>query len=249
MDIFDYNNRNEFLEIADEVIAVPNIEDAKIRDPEIYMKRLSDINTPRERLIEFFKSQFDLTSDVTHEVVTTRMMGFSGLMFGWLLGGLSKSRHIFEDFQRQHNASVFDNEHRARRLRFDNYVYNILRRGAKYGVGSCLLCYSVGLIGYGSISYRNRLYMPDWLVGFGTLGAITRCFLGLRGVAFGTGLGLLGGTFAYGFASLAELGSGKSVAELRYLNHMEYIQKRQARLNRVYKLRSQVDQEKLSKIS
>lgn len=249
MDIIDRDNKNEFFEIADEVIAIPAKDDVQLRDPEVYKKRLADIHSPRERLIEFAKSHFDITSNTTHEVFYTRAMGLSGLMFGWLFGGLSKSRHIFEDFQRKHNAEVFDTEYRLRRLRFDNYVYTTIKRGTKFGVGSCLLCYSAGLIGFGSISYRNELYMPDWLIGFGALGGVSRCWLGLRGVVFGTGMGLLGGSLAFGYAKLTEVMGGMSVAQLRYLNHLEYVNKREARLNRAYRARAETDLEKISKIS
>ena len=249
MDILDQNDRGEFFDLADEVIQLPDVADARIRDPEVYMMRLALMQSPRERLIEYLKSQFIFYQDTTHEVVTTRSMGLVGLSFGWLFGGIYKSRHLFEDFQRQHNASVFDSRYRGQRLYFDNFIYHTIRKGTKFGVGSGLLCYSVGFLAFGSLSYRNELYLPDWLVGFATIGAISRCNLGLRGLVFGTGIGLFGGCLGYGIAALLIAGSGKSVAEMKYMNHMEYLKKRQAQLNRNYRLRDSIDRDKLSKVT
>jgi hypothetical protein len=238
-----------FFDLADEVVTVPKAEDIRVIDPEVYLKRLSDIDTPNERLIEFIKSQFYPPAQATHEVTYIRMMGFAGLAFGWLFGGISRSKRMFEQFQQQHNASVFDNKHRANRLYVDNYFYTTIRRGAKYGIGAGLFCSTAGMIGFGSITYRNQLYLPDWLIGFGTFGAVTRCWLGLRGVVFGAGIGLIGGTLGYGCAKFLELTSGKSVTQLRYLNHVDYLQKRQAELDRIHRFREETDREFLNKIS
>lgn len=246
--IIDFHENNQFFDLADQVIILPDVEDVRITDPEVYLQRLADIQAPRERLIEFFKSQFDFSVEATHEAVYIRTMALSGLAFGWLFGGLNRSRHYFESFQRQYNAAVFENNHRAKRLYVDNYVYNILRRGAKYGLGSCLLCTTAGLIGFGSISYRNKLYLPDWLIGFGALGGLSRSFLGVRGLVFGTGMGILGGAFAFGFARMVEVTSGNSVTQLRYLNHMNYLKRRDAYLNSLYRVKNEVDQEMISKI-
>jgi hypothetical protein len=249
MDILDLDNRNEFFDTADDVIIVPNIEDIRIKDPEVYMRRLETIQSPRERLLEFLKSQFDLSYEPTHEAVYIRIMGLTGLMFGWLLGGMARTRHTFEDLRRQHNASVFDGHHRAKRYIMDNYVYTSIRKGARVGLGSCLLCSSAGLIGFGTIIYRDRLYLPDWLVGFGTLGAVSRCWLGTRGVVFGAGMGVLAGAFGYGYARFMEISTGKSIAEMRYMTHVEYARKRQIQLDRYHKARQETDLEMLSKVS
>lgn len=246
--IYDCEFNNDFFDLADEVIQYHSREDVTIKDPEFYMKRLSEIQSPRERLTVFFKSQLNFNDDPTHEAVFVRSMGISGLAFGWLFGGISKTRNLTEDYQRRYNAAVFDGHHRMKRQYVDTYVYTTIRRGAKYGVGSFLLCTSAGIIGLGSITYRNQLYMPDWLVGFAALGAASRSWLGLRGIVAGAGLGVMGGLIGYGVARASELFTGRTMSQLRYLNHMEYLKKREATYERIQRHRKRTDQEMLDKI-
>lgn len=246
-ELLDVDNKNIFIDIADEVIQVPRRDEVQLKDPEILMKRLQDLQSPSERLRHFFWSMVNFKDQQTHESYYIACMTVTGTTAGWLFGGLAGSKHIHAEYARRHNASVFDGKYRAERHHFDNFVYRIFRRGMKYGVGTGLLCASSGILTFGSINYRNQLYYPDWAIGFATLGAITRCWLGLRGVTAGGVLGLAIGTFGYGLARGFEKLSGQSVTQLRYLNHVEYLRKREAKLERLRRLRNEFNQDIFSK--
>lgn len=233
----DIQTSSEMLDLADEVIVVPSRDEIRVRDPEVYMKRLAELQTPRERLIEFGKSLFYHRADSTHESNWVRGLTLYGAAIGWLLGGTLYSRDITQDYVRQHNAAVFEGTHKRSRHYLDNMIWGVTTRGAKYGIGTGLLLGSTGIISLGSINYRNKLYLPDWIVGFGTLGAITRCWLGPRAMAAGAGFGSAVGLFGYGVAKSLELVTGYSVTQIRYLWHIEYIQKQEAKLENLQRMR------------
>lgn len=228
---------NELIDRADEVVSVPDPKDVRIRDPEVYLKRLSDLQTPHQRLAHFLKSVVLFDPDPTHESVWVKKMFIAGAAFGWLFGGLANSSHYHQDYIRRHNAAVFEGRYRAARHLNDSYIYNFITKGTKYGVRTSLLAASVGIISLGSINCRNQLFLPDWIIGFGALGAISRSWLGMRAMAVGGLLGASAGLFGFGLAKSFEMLSGVSVAQMRYLHHTDYMRKREARLDSLRRTR------------
>lgn len=245
---YDLVSNSLILESSDQYIQVPEAHEVRIQDPEEFMGRLQEISSPYSRMKHFLLSSFNIWyDDPTYEGRIVQRMTIAGLSFGCLLGSMIKGRDLNDEYTRQHNASVFDNQHRARRHRIDTFVYNYARRGLSSGFKAALLCGSVGVISFGSITIRNKLYYPDWAVGFISLGALSRCWLGLRGIIGGGGLGLIGGTIGFGLACLCEQASGMSVAQFRYLEEIEFLRKHQAKLNQLQRSREHWVDEMLNK--
>lgn len=232
------DTHNQFYDRADEVVTPPERDGLVARDPEFYMSRLREITTPGQQMKEFVLSVFNPYNDnATHEGLFVRSMALYGLTFGWIVGGLLDSKHLHTEYARQHNASVFDGNYRAKRHRYDTLVLTVARRGMPLAFKSSLMALGAGFIGFGSISFRNRLYYPDWVAGCAALGALSRCWLGTRGVVAGAGFGILGGTIGYAMARASEISSGMSVAELRYQEEMQFAQKRRALRDRLQRQR------------
>lgn len=235
---------NYVVDRADEVITAPKPEDARdYQSPEVYMNRLSSLEEPKDRLKALFTSLVDFQNEPTHEAEMIRHMSIVGTMVGGFFGGLLNSQGAHDRYRRLHNASVFDNQYRGNRHFWDTLLVGVVSKGLKHGVQCFLLTTSVGLIGFGSIAYRNKLYLPDYLVGFGTLGAITRLWLGSRAMLAGAGFGFAIGIFAYGFGKGFELLTGESIAQIRLRNHSQWLVAREARLRRLQTLREEFNNE------
>lgn len=219
---------NKDLEAADEIIIVPPREDVQYyKDPIEYINRLDEIESPNHRLITLAKSVFNYREEPTHEASMIRYMFISGAAGGMFYGAFMARHDVTSTFIRNYNASVFEGKYRAKRMYYDRLINGLYSHGLNYGFKTSLLAGSASIISFGSITYRNKLYFPDWLVGFTTLGGLTRLWLGSRAVAVGGLLGAIVGTVGFGVAKGLEYFSSYSVAQMRYLDHHEWSTRRQ----------------------
>lgn len=217
---------NKDLEAADEVIIMPPKEDVQYyKDPIEYINRLDKIESPNQRLITLTKSIFNFKEESTHEAYLIRYMFLSGALGGMLFGAFMSKNDVTSSFIRSYNASVFEGKYRAKRMYYDRLISGLFSHGLNHCFKTSLLTGSAGIISFGSITYRNKLYFPDWLIGFTTLGGLSRLWLGSRAVAVGGLLGAIVGTFGFGIAKGLEAFSGYSVSQMRYLEHHEWLTK------------------------
>ena len=243
------DSSNVFIDRVGEAIFVPKPEEIHLDDPDQYLARLDEIQAPRERLFELLKSILDGSSPPTHESMYIRTLTFSGLISGWFYGGVLRNQGLSAEYARKYNAAFFEGRSRAQRHYLDNYVRTVATRGIKHGVLGALLCGASGVVSFGSIVYRNELYYPDWLIGFASLGGLTRFWsLGMRGAIGGAGFGVLAGTIGFGAAKLFELVSGKSVGEMRYFTTVEYLTQREKKRQRILRSREKDSREILSRL-
>lgn len=222
---------NKILESAPEVVKVPYVGQAS-RTPtqsEHFYHKLEDISTPSQRLAYLFYSFIDIRAIPTQEAQTIRHLSYLGAGAGLIWGGIFMSPGAHQEYIRKHNASVFQGNFRANRHFWDTLVVNVVRRGFKWAVRASALTTSAGFIAFGSIAYRDRLYMPDWLLGFAFLGALSRTWLGPKAMAAGACLGLAGGSAAFALVRLSELATGLSVTEQRRMRQDDWFRSRQHR--------------------
>lgn len=249
IDIGHVNTGSVYIDEADSAIIVPTREEVEIRDPDEYLKRLSEMQSPEDRLSELLVSIFDPTNVPTHESLYIRTMAFMGCASGWIYGGILKNSDLAAEYARKFNHATYEGRTLARKHYTDHYLYTVAGRGIKHAIGGGLLCGSAGLVAFGSMTYRNKLYYPDWAVGFTTLGALSRFWsLGHRGAIGGGCFGLIGGTIGYGLAKMYEKVLGKSVSEMRYFRHKEYLEFNQSRLKRLSKMSNDYHEEKFRKL-
>lgn len=219
---------NRFLDDHEEIIAVPSLEDASYnRDPEEFLVRLAELETPKERLKTLVTTLFYFVEEPTHEALLIRRLGLVGFMGGFVLGGIIGGQGFTNEFIRNHNAAVFEGKHRAHRMYWDNMSTGLLRKGLHYGCKTGLLCSAAGFASFGSIAYRNKLYLPDWLVGFALIGGVSRLWLGSKAFVAGGIIGSCAGLIGFGLAKSFELVSGTSVSQMRYLYHTEWLKARE----------------------
>lgn len=213
---------NKILEVGPEDFVAPpdpSLVTTLKGDPTKLYNRIGELQTPNERLCLLLKSLFNPIEEPTHEAYAIRSMVICGAFVGLVFGGILRSPQAHDDYIRLHNASVFDNKHAARRHYYDSFINTVVRRGIDFGFKLSLLAGSAGIITYGSIAYRDKLYLPDWLIGFGTLGGVSRLWLGSRAVAAGAVIGATGGLIGFGIAKGMESFSGSTATQLRQLNH------------------------------
>lgn len=225
---------NRMFEYAPSIIGTPSYEEAlDLETPEERIRRLDTIQTPMERLKELFVNTMNPRAhDLMHEALWIRAMALNGFVGGLFYGGILTSKGAHADYQRQHNAEVFEGRYRGNRHFWDTLITRCFSRGLKYGVRTCLLTSATGFICLGSIAYRNKLYLPDWIIGFTTIGGLSRLWLGSRAVAFGGLLGAAAGLVGYGLAYSFECASGRDVTYFRSIHHSEWLQRREATLRR-----------------
>lgn len=227
---------NQLLECPDIAIQTPDPSTVYRGDKADYIVRMNNIASPNERLLTLVKSIFNPSGEPTHEAFFIRKVTFTGVVVGFIHGGLMKSQHIHADYIRKHNASVFSNKVLAERHFWDNLVWRIATQGTPYALKSGLLCAAASFTALGSIVYRNDLYLPDWLIGFTTLGSISRCWLGMRGVVGGGMFGVAAGLIGFGLARGFELVTKQSVSQMRYVEHTLWLARQEAK--RAAKLRA-----------
>lgn len=230
----NFPRSNKDLDNAAEIILVPKKEDVQYhQDPEEFILRLDKIESPSQRLFTMVKSCFYIKDEPTHEAIMIRRMFLAGAFGGMFFGALLSSGQVTSSYIRKYNAAVFDGQYRARRMYYDNLITGLVTRGLGYTFKTSLLVGGAGLVSYGSITCRNKLYFPDWLLGFATLGGLTRLWLGPRAVVVGGLLGSFTGIFGFGLAKGIEAFSGYSVSQLKYLEHTEWLKSRHNRRMRL----------------
>lgn len=225
---------NMAFDIAPSVIVVPDYEVVKgTFSEEELISRLDRLQSPKERLKQLFLTTIDLSAhDVTHESQWIRQTTFCGFGVGMLFGGILNSQDYHDDYIRKHNADVFEGKYRGNRHFWDSLFYRVIGRGSKMGLKAGLLCGTATFIALGSINYRNRLYYPDWLVGFTALGGLSRLWLGARAVAVGGLCGFVASLIGYGLGRCSELFTGQKVTYFRTLSHTAWLEQREATLRR-----------------
>lgn len=232
--MFPLDQSSYVLEDVDSTIIVPKYEDvANSKSPEENVSRLNEITSPRERLIAFLIGTFNIYEvDPPHESRWTRQMMANGMVAGLMYGAFVKSKDAHIDYRRKYNADIFEGKYRAERHFWDTLLTRLISKGMKYALRFSLLMGAAGFISFGSITYRNKLYYPDWAIAFTTFGGLTRLWLGPKAFAMGGLFGLVAGTIGYGTARSIELCSGKDVTYYRTLYHLEYLEKREAQVRK-----------------
>ena len=225
----DVSANNKFIDEGPAYIIVPKRDDLINRHPEEYLNALDKLESPRQRISLFLRSIVDPREE-THESQWIRTMAAFGGVTGALYGGIVSTSHFQQDYIRKHNAAVFEGRHTAHRHYVDSLIYKAATKAIRPAIVAALLSGSAGVVSFGSINYRNRLYFPDWIIGFAALGGLTRTWLGPRAMAVGGFLGSLAGLFGYGLAFSLEAITGESVTKWRYLHHLEYLEKREEQL-------------------
>lgn len=230
MVLFDLINTkdNTALDIAEQVIRVPDPKDVNIKDPEELMRRIDDITSPSGRIKELFLSLIDpFDYNSTHEADVIKFYAITGILGGLVYGGLIRETDLTASYTRRFNAATFDGKHHMRRHLTDTYFLDFFGRGTRWAIYGGLLTGSAATVSMSSIVYRNDLYYPDWAVGYSLLGAASRFWsLGVRGAIGGASFGLAAGTLLY-LVSRANLAlRGQSVAETKYLHYKEFAEKK-----------------------
>lgn len=221
---------NKDLEKAGEVIIVPIKEDVlPYQTPEEFIARLNKIESPNQRLLTMAKSLFYTRDEPTHEAILIRKMFLAGAIGGLAFGAIMNSGEISSAFIRNYNAAAFEGRYLAKRMYYDRFISGIFSRGLGYAFKTSLLTGTAGCVCFGSITYRNELYLPDWLIGFATLGGLTRLWLGSRAVAAGGLLGSFVGVFGFCVAKGLEAFSGYSVSQLKYIEHTDWLKARHSK--------------------
>lgn len=192
-------------------------------DDERSLSRMEELQSPAQRVAVIFTSMLNPMEKATHESQWIGKMVLTSFFGGMLYGGIFKAIDIRDKFLRVHNTHVYDNKYLAERAYKDGFVYGTIAKGMKYAVGASLFAGCSGFLIFGSMAYRNRLYLPDWLAGFTVIGAASRFMLGPRGMAVGGLFGLPVGLLCYGLARGVEIATGVTVPQRRLMNHKQYL--------------------------
>lgn len=229
----DGRRTSHLLEMADEVIIVPEAGDVtQYRDRDQTLARLNELEKPRDRLIQLYKSAFDPRVQPVHESLWIRKFTLMGFFAGMAVGGVLRSPDIHQTYQRRHNADVFDSRYRGNRHFYDTLIRGVVGRGLRAGISISVLLTAFSSLTLGSVVYRGDLYLPDWIIGTATIGALSRLWIGTRGMVAGGIIGASGGLMCFGLTRGLEYLSGSSVSHMRYLHQLEYTKASQARLRR-----------------
>lgn len=228
--MLDSDTSNKPLEKAAEVIIVPRVEDLDpYATPEDLVNRLNQLEQPWDRVKTLLKNYIDIRSEATHEAKWLREVTITTLLAGGFLGALANSRGVHEDYIRKHNAAVFNNQYVGNRHFYDTLLSGLFPKVVRYGVRSCALVTSVSLLSVSSLTYRGKLYAPDWIVGYTAIGALSRLWLGPRAMAVGGLIGSFASLFSIGVVKCLELGTGFSLSRMRLLNHYSWVEAREAK--------------------
>lgn len=222
-----FNHSNEVLDNPGIVIQYPEISTVKWADKAEYLRRLDVIESPSQRVLTLIKSVFIPWEEPTYEALMIRTSAFGGGCIGFLHGAIMRSQDLHAKYAREHNASVFEHKVLAHRHHFDYLVKNVSIRAWPYAFKSALLCGAASSIAFGTIVYRSDVHYSDWLVGFTTLGALSRSWLGLRGMIGGGMFGVAASVLGYGVAKGYELFTGQTIPQMRYNEHKNWLERRE----------------------
>ncbi|XP_022657527.1 RPII140-upstream gene protein-like [Varroa destructor] len=172
------------------------------------------------RLCQMYSWNHGRLSPELNIVVTTSSL--SGLM-GFLTGGLNYAKQARENFVRQNNHNKFFDGKDYQRKLLDQQFVQATRGGLKMAWRTSLFSgiYMLGVIS-GSV-YREKFGIFEHVLAGGLTAAIYRSHLGLRGMWFGTILGMVFGTIGGTICFCATRILNVSLAEARYDYYKYYV--------------------------
>jgi len=231
-----FAHSNQTLDLAPEVIVVPDPKLVRsLQDPADAATRFEGL-TPRERLYGLLQSLVQppyFGATPPFEVRLIHSVTYSSFIVGYLVGALLRTGDLQSSYARKHNAAVFEGNYRARRHYFDNMILQVARRGFPFALKVSLFSSSAVLACCSSIAYRNDIFLPDFVVGFATVGGLSRLWLGSRAVAFGAGFGSASALILYSCLKAFEAVTGQNIATLRLIDHSLWLEKREVRLRQM----------------
>lgn len=215
-----------YYDVGEKYVKAPSGRDLRIptTDPVDYATKLNEIDSRNERLLIFLNSVFNPTClNTTLEASFVRTFIFAGVFAGATYGGIAHTQLVRERYIRKHNAAAFESQHLAQRKYYDYVVSRVASRAGTYALKGGLLTGGAGIITCGSIVYRDKIYPPDWYVGFATMGALSRFSLGPKAWLFGAGMGLVVATLGLASAYGIEWLTGMNTTQMRYINHKAWL--------------------------
>lgn len=195
--------------------------------PEDIMTDFDRMMDPNQRLASLFKSLFFINEEQSLEAHKIRQITTAGMLGGIVAKVVMSSKDISESYKLKHNATLHSVKFASHRHFYDSILAEAITKSINFGL-KCAVTTGIGVsIPFASVTYRNKLHWPDFLIGMGAVGSLSRTWLGPKAMLFGAGVGTCVGAVFYGWLRLYEMASGKSVIEMRYLEHVRWKKKRE----------------------
>ncbi|XP_053312358.1 complex I assembly factor TIMMDC1, mitochondrial [Spea bombifrons] len=175
-----------------------------IKDPEIP-------KTGWERIRELF--QPNEQGSYPEEVQNVAKGALTGLMLGWVYGGIPAARLSKERFIQQSQADVYCHRVEAVRAAHNAALRGFIRYGWRWGWRVAAFATIFNSVSTGLSVYRDEVVLSHYAAAGGVTGGLFRIHLGLRGLLGGSLIGALLGVPAGALISGLQALSGENVRE------------------------------------
>uniref|UniRef100_A0A8C5QSJ2 Complex I assembly factor TIMMDC1, mitochondrial n=1 Tax=Leptobrachium leishanense TaxID=445787 RepID=A0A8C5QSJ2_9ANUR len=165
---------------------------------------------------------------LSEEVVGVVKSAATGLLLGWLYGGIPAARHSKESFIHKSQAEVY--EHRVDAVRSSHHaaLRGFVRYGWRWGWRVCMFVTIFNSVSTGISVYRDDVSLSHFAAAGAVTGGLFRLNLGLRGLLGGSVIGTALGFPAGAMISWLQTLTGESIRvrkrreeEALYLNQVE----------------------------
>lgn len=175
-----------------------------------------------DRIQELFKQ--DKLHGYSEEVNNLLKGAFTGLVAGYVYGGVPAARHARSRFIEQSQAEIFRHRVEAARAAHNAGLRGFIRYGWRWGWRVAAFVTLFNSVSLGLSVYRDKSSLVHFAAAGAVTGGLFRLSLGLRGVIGGTALGVILGVPVGAVMTAVQAASGETLRERRRREQRELYQ-------------------------
>ncbi|XP_069059084.1 complex I assembly factor TIMMDC1, mitochondrial [Pleurodeles waltl] len=175
-----------------------------------------------DRIQELFKH--DKLRGYSEEVNTLLKGALTGVIVGFVYGGVPAARHARSRFIEQSQAEVFRHRVEAVRAAHNAALRGFIRYGWRWGWRVAAFVTLFNSASLGLSVYRDKNSLVHYAAAGAVTGGLFRLSLGLRGVVGGTALGVILGVPVGAMMTAVQAASGETLRERRRREQRELYQ-------------------------
>ncbi|XP_033337881.2 RPII140-upstream gene protein isoform X1 [Megalopta genalis] len=199
----------------------------ELKQPEIIeIESLS----PGEIGIDRLKHMFhDRNGNISNEVQSIVSATVTGVIGGFIYGGVAKTKDIPTNFIRENQATKWESTFYAKRQLHNKFALEFFKKGTRIGLSAGIFCFLFQSTSVMMYVYRGKFEIINCTAAGALTGGLFKIDMGLKGTMAGTIIGSLLGSMYGAVAKLLLYITGAELSDL-YEIHFQLMQKRRDNL-------------------
>ena len=179
--------------------------------PEDKLAEITPIRVGMDKVKDFFIDENGYTTKELQSVINTTA---AGMVIGFIIGGVAKSRFVTENFIADNQAAIFKNHYEAKRLLHYKVAVAICKGGLPFSFKLGTFCFLFSGTAAALQVYKGKFDPLNHVIGGAIAGAVYKTNMGLKGAVAGCVLGTILGAISGSVASIILYVTGTEMGDL-----------------------------------